>query len=256
MTSRVNYTQPGTGTAISTEEESIEGVLQQLQRVKIGIGRLNQYQGDLSYGQNISGSSIPVVIATDQIYSVTPPPTGVNPGLLTRIVGPIANNLGQKATYMSSTSSSIQMSISNNATSSMAYLWHPNSVTKRISLQKVLVSFSGGLSGVFNLFINRITAENAFAGGLSQIVNNQDQDDPISTCIFRTSSNIPTRVSGDYICMSFNGASEGYVDLVDILEGKGFICRASQNEGWEVRTVGSGLAISPNFGITFVWAES
>lgn len=255
MTNRLNYTEPGTGKAVSTEEQTIESVIQHLQRVKLGLGVTGGYQNDLSYGQAVAGSSLPVVVSSDQVATAVVSPTGADPGIKIRSVGPIGNNLGQKATYMSSTSGSIVMSTTTNTVTSMAYLWHPNSSTKRVSLQKILFSFAGGASGIFNVFVNRVSGENVTPSGTSQIINKQDQDDVNSTCTFRTSANTPARVPGDYVCMTFGGGSEGLIDLVDILEGKGYICRASQAEGWEVRTSGSGLSASPNCGITFVWVE-
>ena len=236
----VNYTIVPSGDRISTDKITLGGLLTHLQRMKIGIGPSGSYQQDLSFGAATTAASIPVTIATDQIV-------------------PTYNNLGNKATYFSSSNGTITPSTIANTTTSLAYLWHPNTSTKRVTLQKLLITWAAGTgSGDFRLALARITAENGVPGGTSQTINKEDQDDAASGCTFRTSATgAPTRAAGDYVTMNFSITSDGSIELTDILEGKGFICRASQSEGWEIRFITGTTTptTTPALAVTFVWAE-
>lgn len=196
------------------------------------------------------------------ISNSTPSATGVNDAVLTRAVGPNYMNLGSKATYMASNNGINTISTTADSVTSLAYLWHPSSNTKRVSLQKMLISWSAGVGsgnlGDFRIALARITAENGTPGGTSQTICKEDQADATSTCTFRTGANAPTRATGDYISLNFSVSSDGAVELTDILEGKGFIARASQSEGWEVRIITGNvdLTTSPRFSTTFVWNEN
>lgn len=56
----------GSGITVSTDELNIDGVLQQVQRVKIGLGANNAWNMDLTSGQQTMTNSIPVAIASNQ----------------------------------------------------------------------------------------------------------------------------------------------------------------------------------------------
>ncbi len=278
MADTVKYTDPGTGTTVSTEELTVKGVLQHVQRMKIAVGGSGVYKNDLDFGAAVTANSIPVNIASDQyvpvdnftwsistlartyIYSAlsTPAPTGVEHGVLTRLCGPSYNALGAKATYMASTNGTVTMSTTAGVATSLGYLWHPSSGTKRVSLQKMLLTFAGIGTGNFNILVSRITAEAGSPGGTSQNINAQDPSDINSLCTFRTAATgAPTRVSGDCVALTFKADADGYVDLANTLEGKGLICRASQGEGWEIRAIPGSLSLSasPHFALAFEWNE-
>lgn len=222
-----------------------------------------------------SGTNTGQVSALNYAYSVennewhrlplsnaTPSATGVNDAVLTRAVGPNYMNLGSKATYLSSNNGVNTISVTPNDVTSLSYLWHPSSNAKRISLQKMLISWSAGIGsgdlGDFRIALARITAENGTPGGTSQTICKEDQIDANSTCVFRTGANAPTRATGDYVSLNFSVNNDGAIELTDILEGKGFVCRASQGEGWEIRIITGSveLTTSPRFSTTFVWNES
>ena len=63
----INANTPTTA-VVSTDEISIDSTLQHLQRMKLGIGANNAWQGDLAFGQVAAASSLPVVIASDQDF--------------------------------------------------------------------------------------------------------------------------------------------------------------------------------------------
>lgn len=56
----------GSGITVSTDEVNIDGVLQQVQRVKIGLGANNAWDIDWDSGQQTMANSAPVVLASNQ----------------------------------------------------------------------------------------------------------------------------------------------------------------------------------------------
>lgn len=57
---------PSDSAPVSTDYISITGVLQHIQRFKLGVGGKDQYQADLTFGQSVAASSLPVILAADQ----------------------------------------------------------------------------------------------------------------------------------------------------------------------------------------------
>jgi len=61
------YEEATAGNAkVSCDAITADGVVQYAQRMKLALGQNNNYKNDLDFGQTIAGSSIPVVLATDQ----------------------------------------------------------------------------------------------------------------------------------------------------------------------------------------------
>lgn len=63
----INANSPTTA-VVSTDEITIDATAQHLQRMKIGIGANNAWDGDLDFGQAAGSASLPVVIANDQDF--------------------------------------------------------------------------------------------------------------------------------------------------------------------------------------------
>lgn len=61
----------GSGISVSTDELSIDGVLQHVQRFKLGLGANNAWDMDLDSGQQTMANSLPVVIASNQSILTT-----------------------------------------------------------------------------------------------------------------------------------------------------------------------------------------
>lgn len=191
--------------------------------------------------------------------TVSPSPTGVTAGLYTRSVGPSFNNLGKKATYYASSNNTAEISITPNAVTSLGYIW--GSGNRNVSLQKVLVTYAGGDGGLFSLRLTKITAQHASGAGVNaEAVTPQDMYDPGATVSFYAApTNAPTRHTTDLVTTVYGANTDGQVELMDILEGKGFVIPSGQPLGWEVRAIaGSGtraITTSPAFASTFVWTE-
>lgn len=183
-------------------------------------------------------------------------PQSNDPGILTRLIGGMPSALGRKATYYASIKGS-GISPTAGADTSVAYLWHSSANTKKVSIQKMLVSFvSMGGSGDYTLSVTRITSENMSPGGTIVSSIQQDSVDPTSNTLFRAFGNTPERADRDAVSIALPGNHSGQIDLVDILEGKGFTCRGGVGEGWEVRArTETGMGIAPKIAATFVWIE-
>jgi hypothetical protein len=145
---------------------------------------------------------------------------------------------------------------------SLAYLFHPGANTKRIKIQRIMVSWSGnGGNNSLSIRGNFITAENGAPGGTSQTINALDRADAASTLTFRTgATGAPTRVTGDLLTLALEGGSSAQesFQLFDALQfGKPIILRASTAEGFEVRSVigGSNIASVVSVGIYYIWTE-
>jgi hypothetical protein len=167
-----------------------------------------------------------------------------------------------RATYIASTNGGVNTATAANTVTSLAYLFHPSSNTKRVEIIQIGLSWegNGGNNGItFRGAL--ITAENGTPGGSTQTVNALDQADAASTLTFRTgATGAPTRATGDYLCVAGIGgsAAQMYIPLFDASRyGKPIILRASQNEGFEIRSVigGSNIASAVTTGIHFIWTE-
>ncbi len=228
MADTLKYQEPASGSQVSTDELSIDAVTQHVQRVKIAAGKNGTYQEDLYFGDGPVGSAIPVTQATRPMYQAS-----CGTGVITMTATP-------------------------GAVTSIGYLWHPSSSSKRVSIKKIIVSFSVPTPGNGEFVVNvaRITAENGTPGGTSQTINPQDQADPASACTFRTGAAAPTRAAGDLVAVGFSTNANGQITLDETFSGKGLVCRASTAEGYEVRVSALGLLSGvPKVGTTFIWAE-
>lgn len=167
------------------------------------------------------------------------------------------NPVGNSSSFMASTNGTISSGTSAATTTSLAYLWHPNTVTKRIEIHRIDVSFGGGSSGNLMFRGAFISAENGTPGGTSQTINGTDRVDSTSAgMVFRTSANAPTRVTGDLITWNAGGGGTGIYTWSSLDGGKPIVLRASTTEGFEIRSViGTALLTAATLSVTFYWTE-
>lgn len=231
MSNNLNYDAPASGSPVATEDISSR----HYQVMKLGMGATGVHQGDLAFGQATKALSVPVTVASDQEV-------------------PMLNRYGKKATYCASTNGVVTMDTAANTTSSLACLWHPSSSNKTVYLQRITVNFYGGSGGEFTVRLARITSDPSASG---QTVRPASGADPATTCTFQNGPFTPVRETGDHATYGFAGNDAKQIDLLPILEGKGWICRSGQAEGWEVRSVaGSGaLTTTPRFTVSYSWTE-
>lgn len=174
---------------------------------------------------------------------------------------------GNIASYMASTNGEVTTGTTLNTVNSIAYLWHPNTVTKRYEIALITTSVNSLSANVGYVSIRgaRITALNGAPGGTNQTVNAVDQADAASGSTFTTgATGAPTRATGDYSTHNFgcaaannNGQSAPIIVVFDErIAGKPLVLRASTNEGYEVRTnIGTALTAGVPVSATFYWRE-
>lgn len=167
------------------------------------------------------------------------------------------NPVTNSSAFMASTNGTTSSGTTAATVTSLGYLFHPNTNTKRIEIHRIDVCLGGGTSGNVMIRGAFITAENGTPGGTSQTINPVDRTDSASAgMIFRSSANAPTRVTGDLITWNAGGAGTGVYTWETPLFGKPIVLRASQTEGFEIRSVvGTALLTATAFSVTFYWTE-
>lgn len=171
----------------------------------------------------------------------------------------LGNPIFGVSSYMASTNGSIATGTTAATINSIAYLFHPNTNAKRLEINRIDISFTGGAAlgtGVVTIRGARITAENGTPGGTSQTINPCEIGDTASTATFRTGANTPTRSAGDLMTFNFSGSASSLYTWVSDISGKPIIIRASQAEGFEIRTViQTALTTAAQISVTFYWTE-
>ena len=160
-------------------------------------------------------------------------------------------------TYCSSTNGTIATGTGAGTVTSIAYLWHPASVTKRYQIRLASYSGVGGAgTGKYMLRVSYITAENAVPGGTSQPIHAID-DGPATAATFRTgATGAPTRVAGDVRTYSFGATTPATVAYSAPLGMRPFTILASVNQGIEVRTEVTDALSQDAFVTLFIcWTE-
>jgi hypothetical protein len=166
------------------------------------------------------------------------------------------------ASFMASTNGSLASGTVIGTVTSLAYLFHSASSTKRIEIKRIDVTAAGGISAGGTLLTLAlrgafITAENATPGGTSQTINGTDRSQtPDATDVFRTgATGAPTRLPGDVLSTAF-GASGSYVWCPDT-SSRPIVLRPGVAEGFEIRIVVGGITLTTaaQFAVTFYWTE-
>lgn len=162
-------------------------------------------------------------------------------------------------TFAASTNGAVVSATGNGTTTSIAYLFKPANIDRRISILRIDVSSAvNGGNNPYTLLGCFITAENATPGGTAQSINGLDRDD-VSFITFRTGAAAPTRVTGDLFVLSCIGVSDFKYLMFDYKQnnGKPIVLRQGIAEGFEVRVLvgGSNLSNGPNVGIDMIWTE-
>lgn len=148
-------------------------------------------------------------------------------------------------------------------TKSLAYLWHPSSITGlSYELIRVNVNFLAGSGGSQRIELRRITAENGTPGGSTGTILPKNPADAASGATVRIApTGAPTRQSGVYQGAGVPVASNGNFfvppfSAVAANQAKEFTMRASNAEGFEiVQEVVTTITTAPVFNIDFEWVE-
>ena len=161
------------------------------------------------------------------------------------------------ANYAASVSVTIA-SVPLSSTTSLAYLWHPASVTKRYELVKIAMSFGGSTGTDTVVRVCRITGENATPAGTLLTPLAFDGADPASVAVVRQqATGNPTRAAADVVVRQVAGTSLPTGFEIKFDNSKPLICRAGQAEGWEIRLVNNVATAITNlrFTIDLIWLE-
>lgn len=193
---------------------------------------------DAVKGQATMANSRPVVVASDQSTL------------------PVA--FASTDTYGAATLISASLSLTASGTTSLGYLWHPASVTKRYELQRITLSTNSGTANTtFCVKVTRITAEAGTPGGSTLTPLAFNGASAASGATLRISpTGAPTRASTDVFVRTIL-ASASNTNLLEVAyDITPLLCRASVAEGWEVRLVNDSVAISGmRVALQFIWVE-
>ena len=181
------------------------------------------------------------------------------------LVLPAALNV---ATYVCNPLGVVNVGTTAGTVTSLMYLWHTATNTKRIEIYRITASSTGGTAGVFTMKGAFITAENGTPGGTTVTAQQIDQDDPASTLasttgICRFGAAIPTRITTGGIvqnvfseCCGGSQAGQQYVLFNAVQSGKPIVLRAGQAEGFEVRGhIDTAQTTSAQVSVNFLWTE-
>lgn len=202
-------------------------------------------------GQKAMANSLAVVIASDQ-SSI--PVTGTFTA---------ESGLGGLETYVCNTGPITGATAT--GTKSLAYLWHPSSVTKKYKIASIIVDqiAGNGPSGSQRIEMNRITAENGTPGGSTGTIVSKEPGATASGATVRiAATGAPTRASGTLFGVGFDPKSSGQVLPMgsteqERIEIKPWTVLASTAFGYELtQVVTSTLSSAPIFNITVEWTES
>lgn len=173
------------------------------------------------------------------------------------------NPLTNSSSFMSSTNGIVTATAAGGSVTSIAYLWHPNTNTKRIEIHRIDVGVTNittpALSppGVATIRGSFISAENGTPGGTSQTIISTDRVDSSSAgLVFRTGANAPTRVNGTLINWNSSVNQSPYFVWETSLFGKPIVLRSGVSEGFEIRVVMEvASAATPQISVCYYWTE-
>jgi hypothetical protein len=139
-TENLNYTNPSSGSGVSTDRITVNGVIGYAQRIKLGLGVPGGFTDDLHYGQSIAASSVPVVIASDQ----TAYP--VNANITNSIISTNANvpngvSVGQSGNWMVGMSGTMNIAAGNLTIQQSGAWW--------VGISGNIAQSTGGFDSVF-----------------------------------------------------------------------------------------------------------
>ena len=150
-------------------------------------------------------------------------------------------------------------------TKTLAYLWHPASVTTlRYDLLTATVSQNGaGVGGTQRLELRRITAENATPGGTTGTILPHNTASAASGATVRIApTGAPTISTGNFGQVDVPTAVLGsasfpvHANGQTLEDAEAYVMRASQAEGYVItQEVLTTLTTAPTFTITFCWTE-
>jgi hypothetical protein len=167
---------------------------------------------------------------------------------------------GSRVTYSGANAAGTSTGTAASTTLSLAYLFHPSSVTLRYEILRIQVHCAGGSgSQLYTVRLNRITAEAGTPGGTTITPGPHDPADTASGGTFRNgATGAPTRAGADLetvICAAGTICQQTLYDIT--AGGKSYAARASTAEGWEAKIVtgGAALTTAATCGADFEWTE-
>ena len=149
-------------------------------------------------------------------------------------------------------------------TKSIAYLWHPNSSTKRAEIRRIVIGYLAGAGSgsplVVVFRVVRITAQNGAPGGTTMSASALDSSDSSSLTVIAGATGNPTRPSsstqGDLLSLSVNATTNGSYEWRASQDAKPLVLRAGVSEGIEVYAdVKNTLTTAMQATVTFEWVE-
>jgi hypothetical protein len=251
-------TQPISGTV--TANQGTAAALSGKWPVQVTDGTNTMPTGDVAgraiFHQITDGTNGPVAVKAS-----TTAPALTDPALVVNL------SPNRPATYAASTNGPVSGSTNATATTSIAYIWHTGTNTKRVEIYRIIATsgMETGANHDYSLRGTFITAENGTPGGTTTTPLPFDRGDAASTITSTTgtfrlgATGAPTRLSSDMISEEMYSGNNNQKVLFDIhYTGKPIVLRASQAEGFEIRMVGNGngnLSQAPEITITMYWME-
>jgi hypothetical protein len=150
-------------------------------------------------------------------------------------------------------------------TKSLAYLWHPSSVTNKYKIASIIIDqiAGNGSGGSQRIEMNRITAENATPGGTTGTIVTKEPGATASGATFRIApTGAPTRAAGTLFGLNLDPKANGQVLPMgsteqERVEIKPWTILTSTAFGYEItQVVTTTLSSAPIFNITVEWTET
>lgn len=142
------------------------------------------------------------------------------------------------------------------AVKALAYVWHPNTSTKRVEISRITVSYvpgAGAGSGLFVVF--RAARFTSTPSGTAVSTGALDASDSVGVSLY-TASATPTSYSGDLFAIAVPATDSGLYEWRAGDHGKPVVLRASPNEGFAVLAdVKATLTTQMQTTVSFEWVE-
>jgi hypothetical protein len=170
----------------------------------------------------------------------------------------VRRHAGNIATFCGTTNGAVATSTTRDVISSIAYVWHPSTSTKRVEIHKVVISFGGSAGGFVFIRGARITAVAGTPGGSSPAPQSVDLADASTLITFtHRATGAPTRAAADMLTLVAGAGAGTVYEWNAATSGKPIVLRPSVAEGFEVRAVVGplGLTTALQVSVTMHWTE-
>jgi hypothetical protein len=145
------------------------------------------------------------------------------------------------------------------ATKSIAYLWHPSTVTRRVEIRRIAVGYVPGfLAGTLLVKGARITAVSGTPGGPTITPSATDAGDAAATVTFQSGATTgPTRLgTSEIFAVPIVVTQGGFWQWAAGEIGNPIVLPANLAQGFEVRAeLQTALVTEMKLVVTFEWLE-